>query len=312
MPVLFVVAGISTRYSLQKRSNLQYIKERFQKLFVPLIFGILLLVPIQTYFAERFHNNYTGNYLNQIVLFFTKITDFTGYSGGFTPGQLWFVCYLFIISLIALPLFNIIRKREIHWRGPDFLVIALCVITFMLSYIFDISGKSLGEYFSLFFLGYFVLAEEDVQKYIDKYRIFFTVIGIGLTACTVAFQTLLRADNISRGIMILASWIDVLAILGLGRHYLNFQNDLTKYLSKSSFSCYLFHQSWIILIGFYILKCDLPAAAQYIFILAGSFIASTLSYEVCKRFNLFRFMFAIKNDVSGVSQKEMKQIKCSC
>ena len=35
MPLLFVVAGVSTRYALRKRSRRAYIRERFAKLLVP-------------------------------------------------------------------------------------------------------------------------------------------------------------------------------------------------------------------------------------------------------------------------------------
>lgn len=262
MPLLFAVAGMSTRYALQKRSNLAYIKERFLKLFVPLLSGILLLIPLQTYFAEVFHNGYTGGYWKQYLLFFTKVTDLTGYSGGFTPGQLWFLAYLFLISLAALPIFQLLRKKEITWHGNQILVIPMCAITFVLSYVLDISGKSFGEYFSLFLLGYFVLAEEKVQEFLDKYRMIFLAVGVGFTTYTVAFQTLSQS-----GIM-----------------------------SRASFAFYLFHQSLLILIGFYVLQSGLSIGLQYTIILVGGFLGSVFLYEICRRVPLFRFLFAIKKD----------------
>jgi surface polysaccharide O-acyltransferase-like enzyme len=35
---------------------------------------------------------------------------------------------------------------------------------------------------------------------------------------------------------------------------LNFGNKMTAYLSKTSFGVYIFHQSWIVMIGFFVLK----------------------------------------------------------
>ena len=104
MPLMFVIAGISASFALKKRSANEYIKERVSKLLIPLFFGIIFLIPIQTYFVEKYHNNYRGGYFKQYIMFFTKKTDLTGYFGGFTPGQLWFILYLFIISLLALPI----------------------------------------------------------------------------------------------------------------------------------------------------------------------------------------------------------------
>ena len=70
MPLLFVLAGISSYLALQKRTPLAYTKERVLKLLIPLIAGVLLVVPAQTYIAERFHNGFTGSYLYQYILFF--------------------------------------------------------------------------------------------------------------------------------------------------------------------------------------------------------------------------------------------------
>ena len=111
MPLLFLISGIGAYHALEKRSTVQFIKERFLRLFIPLVSGILILIPVQTFFAEKFHNGYEGSYIDQYSLFFTKVSDLTGYTGGFTPGHLWFILYLFVISLLTLPLINILKKK---------------------------------------------------------------------------------------------------------------------------------------------------------------------------------------------------------
>lgn len=104
MPIMFVIAGVSAFHSFQSRGWKAYARERVWRLFIPLVVGILTIIPVQTYFAERFHNAYEGGYFEQYVLFFTKLRDLTGYNGGFTPAQLWFILYLFVISILAVPL----------------------------------------------------------------------------------------------------------------------------------------------------------------------------------------------------------------
>lgn len=74
---------------------------------IPFVFGLLVLVPAMTYTGEVYFNDYQGTYLGQYYLFFTKITDLTGYKGGFTPAHLWFLLYLFLITLL---LYEIIRR----------------------------------------------------------------------------------------------------------------------------------------------------------------------------------------------------------
>ena len=46
MPLLFLMAGMSTRYALKKRTYGQYAIERVKRLIVPFAFGTLVFCPI--------------------------------------------------------------------------------------------------------------------------------------------------------------------------------------------------------------------------------------------------------------------------
>ena len=103
MTLLFTLAGVSSFHALNSKTNKEFIFERLKKLFVPFLFGIILIVSVQSYIADIFYNNYKGSYFSHLKIFFTKFTDLTGGDGGFTPGHLWFVLYLFVISLVMFP-----------------------------------------------------------------------------------------------------------------------------------------------------------------------------------------------------------------
>jgi len=60
MPLLFAVAGMSSYYALRKRSTREYAKERTNKLLIPLIFGLLLIIPIQSYIAGLYFNGHAN------------------------------------------------------------------------------------------------------------------------------------------------------------------------------------------------------------------------------------------------------------
>lgn len=299
MPLLFVLAGMSTYYALYKRTPKQYITERVHKLLIPLISGILLLIPIQTFYAEKFHNGYNGGYFHQYILFFTKKTDLSGYTGGFTPAHLWFILYLFIISLIALPIIIKYKKssKKISVEGLSMLrILPMFLIFLIMTLILNVGGKSLGKYFALFMLGYLVLSEDIIQEKLDKNR-WYLFLGLAvLTALNIMFQSVWHCSfGIAYDIFdAFLSWIGVLSILGMGRHYLNFQNDVTGYFTRASFPIYIFHQSWIVLIGYYALKTVTSVVLQAIVIITGSFILTILTYEVFRRIHLTRLLFGIK------------------
>jgi fucose 4-O-acetylase-like acetyltransferase len=95
MPLLFWLAGAAGWYALNKRSSGRYVKERFDRLFIPMVVGVLLIVPPQGYFARLNHEGAGGDYLTFLANFFSDFSDLSGYFGTFTPAHLWFILYLF-------------------------------------------------------------------------------------------------------------------------------------------------------------------------------------------------------------------------
>lgn len=54
MPLLFVLAGVSARYALLKRTEKKFIAERIKKLLIPFLFGLVFFVPFQALYARKF------------------------------------------------------------------------------------------------------------------------------------------------------------------------------------------------------------------------------------------------------------------
>lgn len=106
MPLFFLLAGASTWFALRFRSGGVYARERFKRLLVPFIFGVLVLIPPQSYLGLRNHSDYAESFWHWFPNFFQLIPeDMDGYFlGGHTWGHLWFIAHLFLYSLAALPL----------------------------------------------------------------------------------------------------------------------------------------------------------------------------------------------------------------
>ena len=299
MPLLFVLAGISTKFALEKRSPKEYLKERVLRLFVPLVFGILLLIPVQTYFAERYHNGYTGGYFAQYILFFTKETDLTGYHGGFSPGHLWFILYLFVISLAAVGIILLVKKTRLKIEAskvPFAVIVSMFVVTSLMTPLLDIAGKSVTEYFTLFLLGYYLLSEDAVMEKLERNRWWLVGLFVVSEACYVflgitglpvpwpLFDVLIRAIG----------WLTILVLLVFAKRRFNMSNKVTRYLSAASFPLYLFHQSALVAVAFYVVGfTDIPIV-QGILIVVLTAALSFAVYELFKRFAPTRFMFGIK------------------
>ncbi len=297
MTLLFVIAGISCKYSLQIRTNRQFIVERIKKLLVPFLFGLLVFVPVMTYIAEVFFNGYTGTYLQQYGLFFTKETDLTGYHGGFTPAHLWFLLYLFVVSVTAI-LIVLLQKKFLPGfkvgNLPYFYIVFLFAPEWMCQYILNIGGKSLGQFLILFLFGYYILSEESILKKLQRYRFVSLVLFIISGSLYTYLYCLENIRNILMdGLYIFYGWMGIITLIGIGRSKLNFHSRLSDYLTRASFPVYIIHMPILVAAGFFVLRLPIGVAGQISLIVLISYAATFILYEFIKRIPVLRSFLGI-------------------
>ena len=70
MPLMFIMAGMAVWYSLRKRTAGQFMGERFRRLFIPLVFGVLVFVPPQVYIGLHQDPAYAESYWAFLPRFF--------------------------------------------------------------------------------------------------------------------------------------------------------------------------------------------------------------------------------------------------
>jgi glucans biosynthesis protein C len=67
---MFLLAGISARYALQKRTVKQFLKERVHKLLIPFIGGIFLLGWITGWVTDHYFDIFAGSYVPGFIKYF--------------------------------------------------------------------------------------------------------------------------------------------------------------------------------------------------------------------------------------------------
>ena len=103
MPLLFLVSGAGTRFALGFRSTKQFISERKKRLLIPFAAGIFILVPVQVYIEKL---DQYASLLDFYMHFFDGIYP----EGNFSWHHLWFIIYLFFISLMFVPFIAFYRS----------------------------------------------------------------------------------------------------------------------------------------------------------------------------------------------------------
>ena len=295
MPILFVIAGISARYSLEKRSNKEFVMQRIVKLLIPFLCGMVLLVPFQTLFARKFFYGYDGGLLDNLKYFFTHLTDFSGYDGAFTPGQLWFILFLFIISMVSLIIFKFVPYESAAKKAeklPAFGVLFLFIPIWLMYYLGNFGGFSLGKNLALFLIGYYILSNDRVIDRIERNIRWLTALWvIGIIALGVLYYKFSYYGDLWINFI---GWLSILVLLILGKKLLNRKTGFTEYFNKASYPVYILHQSVLVALAYYVVQiCDI-LLIQVLCICIGSFVLTMLLYHLIKYIPFVRKMIGIK------------------
>jgi glucans biosynthesis protein C len=305
MPLLFYVSGASAWFALQKRNSLAFISERFSRLLLPAVAGMAILIPPMTYIA-LINQGVQVDFARHFISFWRiNPQDLAGMGGTFTPAHLWFLVFLFVFTMAALPFFLFLNShagQKITGFVASVLtrpgMLFLIVIPLYLAARIDLLGdKNPWYYFAVFFLGYLLFTDSRYLNAIDKSA---KAALITAVMCELLRQFTFRylygytGYDILRGIVELGRWSWVLAIAGYGRRFLNNRSRFMDYLSLAAFPFYLLHLPVNTFIGYLLIKTSMPVPVKYILIVTLTTAFTFLLYEGLRRVPLLRLMLGVK------------------
>lgn len=315
LPILFVISGMGTRYALAYRSGATFRKERLIRLGLPLLIGMLIIVPPQVYVERIVSDHYAGSY---VTYYFSDA--FTGIypNGNISWHHLWFLPYLLIYSLLLSPLFIYIRNNKnsirsiykiINYRfGLYIFVIPLFLTEAFIAPIFPVTRALLDDWFAftnfllLFFYGYLLIATGDVfWRKVDDIKTY--ALGIGIVSfCLLMWlgQQGNSVDNLyvhftTAFIKVLNLWSWIITIFGFASKYLNRKSTILKYCNEAVYPFYILHQTVTIVIAYFLFDRNWSLWLKFTLLSVGTFLICWVIYEfIIRRSNLLRPLFGLK------------------
>lgn len=320
MPLLLFISGAGTYMALGKRTPGQYAGERFKRLLIPLIFGMFVVVPPQIYFEHiREYNGYGD--------FYKTVFNFIPYpEGSFSWHHLWFVMYLLVYSLLAIPFLKFLRSaRSASFREKTGRFLSSpAAILFVPSLLILISQIVLRPwfpeqthalvndwayfvfYFCFFLFGMLCYSNPNLWQSIGANRKYLLAaslfILIPFYLAFFHFRDIVRfpwsndtVEIVFDIAAIFVSWFWVITVIAYGQHYLNKPHPWLKHFNEGLYPFYILHQTVIIAAGYYI--CQLPWG-----IFAKFWTVSLLTLASClliyfvliKPFRVMRVLFGMK------------------
>lgn len=324
LAALFVISGMGTAFAFRRRTWGVYIKERFSRLGIPLLFGTYILFfgifdPLVT--TARLFKLFPGQ-------------DNMPY------GHLWFIYNLLIYSVLLTPLFSHVRNNPdgkivqtmrslLNVRhGMGLLLLPPLVLT-LSNVLFKPWG--FGEvgmwwefprYMLYFLFGYLMIAaKEDYFPAIDRIRIPVTVITPILAIVWFMSGEMFATPHIYEGgwvaegynafaleptiaalIQSFHAWFWCLMVFSWASKLLNKPSKWLAYLNDAVYPTYIVHMHLTFLP---IALFALIGLGYYISMVIGTtvvFVGVMICFEIARRASLFRPMFGIKGGKEEVNK----------
>ena len=213
MPLIFTIAGFAIWFSLQKRSVAEFAAERFQRLCIPFVVVLLLLVPPQTYFRLASDPAYHESYIHFLPQFFDvsfsmafpAFLTASRETGLFQTSHLWFLFDLILFTFLLLPGFLYLRapagrklvERFVRFSSGPWTIFMLALPVAMIEAAFGTEmsgGWNQSAYIFFIVYGFLLAADERFGDALIRYRkrgLVMAVIGTagGLATYAVFFSS---------------------------------------------------------------------------------------------------------------------------
>lgn len=315
LALLFVISGMGTYYALTKRSAIQFAIERHKRLLIPLIVGMIFVVPPQVYFERLDKGQFSGSYFD----FWPKEAFIGSYpEGNISWHHLWFILYLLIFSMVMLPAFLYLRKHPEAWLirklravvskafGLYIFIIPLFLWQLFLAPYFPQTNGLINDWYNLvnyctfFFFGYLLISLKDsFWDAVTKNRMKFLIsgiIGFPLLMCLwYVIGDFPFKSEVQALVKVFNAWSWILTLIGYAAIYLNKPSKIVAYGNEAVYPFYILHQTIIIALGYYLKSVDIGFFPKFSIMIIGTFAITWVIYEFgIRRYSIIRPFFGMK------------------
>jgi hypothetical protein len=320
LALLFVIAGCATRFMADRMARGRMARQRSWRLLLPLVFGMLVIVPPQTY-AEVVEKL---GYSEGVFAFYAK---YLGFHGGWrvdgrplivpTWNHLWFVAYLWVYTMIVIalrPVFDFLGLHALPLRGvavalrqpmalllvPPLLIGALRLV---LRPVFGETHALIDDwylhalYLSLFLFGYGVAKHEGIWLSLERLRWLALALAVTMYAVMVLVVLTDTGGRMRPFIWALDQWAWIVMLLGFARRHLNVDTPLRRYLTDAIFPFYILHQTIIVMLGHRISGLGLSAGSEAALLAGATMAGCWAGYEAVRRVGWLRPLFGLRRAV---------------
>jgi surface polysaccharide O-acyltransferase-like enzyme len=326
LSLLFLVSGSATAFLLAKTPK-GFMGSRSWRLLLPLIFGMLVIVPPQSFY-EVLDSRIPGGYHDGYLAFWARylagdgsFCDDDGCLDLPTWNHLWFVAYLWVYTAVLWLLLKVspglVEKSRTGlarlMSGPGVLVwpaVLLEVVRLALVARFESTHALVddwynhAQFFPMFMLGFLAARTDGIWKALQRLRwpalviagasyglIVWYFYGAGYDEANPAPDAL---RMLLRVVWAINQWTSIAAILGFAFHLAPGDSKALRYLTPAVFPVYILHQTVIVVAAYNLRPLDIPPLVEGPFLVLMTFAACFAAYEIIRRVGWMRPLFGLR------------------
>lgn len=322
LSLLFLVSGVATAYLLERRGT-GFLGQRSVRLLLPLLFGMAVIVPPQSYLEVVEKLSYGGSYGDFLKLYFTAYHGFCRGSDCLilpTWNHLWFVAYLWIYTVVlyigirAAPAAVKRLRRVIDEKLSDSAVVLWPILFLAVARLALISNYppnhalvadwyNHATYGMTFLLGFALAGTPAPWIAIERSRWMALALAILGWVLIGAYNGFYGADLapapphmlvlFQRVVYSAEQWLAIVAVLGFARRHLMRDNAARRYLTTAIFPVYILHQTVIVVAAHALKQARLSPVVEGPLLVIVTTAACLLGYEVIRRVWILRPVFGL-------------------
>lgn len=319
LALLFLVSGVATRFMLRKTAPGALLRSRSSRLLVPLIFGMLVIVPPQAYIQIAEALGYPGGFVDfYLKHYFALGTQFCPNPCIILPtwNHLWFVAYLWVytmaLGLVVLAIPGVVGRIE-RWLAPLASGVWLLIVPSLLFGVFRLTllphfpstHALFGDWYNhalfagVFLLGFLLAHAASFWDEIERQRWIAIILAVACYALWLSLRPLRDGGlPVRLGIGFaygFYQWLAIVVVLGFARRWLSRDSAARRYLTDAIFPYYIVHQTAIIMIAHALRGSGVSPGVEATIVIGGTAAACAATYEIVRRVSWLRPLFGLKS-----------------
>lgn len=317
MPLIFLVSGGAVMLALGTRTPGAFVADRLKRLALPLVFGMIVLVPPQVYLERLWRGQFTGSFLQWLPQAFDGVYP----AGNMSWHHLWFLAYVLMLTLGLLPVFlwargaggraalsragRFVARTGLQWT----MSLPLAASILWLAPVSYNTNGLIGDWHGLVYYGLlllygaFLFGSPDLLAALERQR--FVSLALGMAAYATlyavfiggAVRPVIPADLRPAYALLSAAntmaWL--FAILGFARRHLARRPAFLGEATEAVYPFYLLHQTVTVIAVYWLLTLGVPPVAGFFAAVLTTFAGTWALYaSLVRPWRWIRPLFGMK------------------